>query len=388
MAVLVVILLAQAGGLNWAVKHGDIAAARAFLAAGADPNYEDNFLARPLHWAVVNNRADLVALLLNSGAKPDVPSYNYTPLQIAVLNNRADIAAMLLDRNANVNAGTGDGGVKVSDYVVVRGYTQAPDPLVDSGGLTPLELAVSRDYVALAKFLIARGADVRTACPGEGTPLHAATRYASPELARLLLEKGADPNARDEKGLTPLVLAVVRGRGQIAALLVDAGAKVPNEMLAQAVLKGRQDVLELLLRRDANVNVHLASGSTLLHDAALKGYDGIVTLLLAHRANVDIHNASGATPLHDAALNGKAATAGILLDHGAEINARETESGITALYAGASLGREDVVALLLDRGADPNIASNRGASPLHAAIEGGSQAIAERIRARGGRDLH
>lgn len=173
----------------------------------------------------------------------------------------------------------------------------------------------------------------------------------------------------------------------MAELLVDAGAKVPNEMLGQAVLKGREDVLETLLGKDADVNVRLESGSTPLHDAALKGFDGMVKLLLAHGANVDIRNASGATPLHDAALNGKATTAQILLDHGAEINARETESGTTALYAAATLGREDVVALLLERGADANICNNRGASPLHTAIEGGYQSIAERIRARGGRDL-
>jgi ankyrin repeat protein len=47
----------------------------------------------------------------------------------------------------------------------------------------------------------------------------------------------------------------------------------------------------------------------------------------------------------------------------------------------------DVVTLLLEKGADPNICSKDGASLLHAALASGNQSIADRIRARGGRDL-
>ena len=358
MGLLILVLLAQAGGLNWAVTRGDVEAARAFLAVGADPNYEDNFLETPLSHAVHGNRGEMVVLLLDSGAKPNIVSFGSTPLHIAVLHNRPDIVALLLDHKANVNART------------------------KNGGLTPLDFAVMQRNLTIAQLLVERGAELRN--PG---PLLMAATSGSIDIARLLLTSGADPNARDDDGTTALDIAVHRGNREVAELLVDSGARAPAGLQDDAVLKGQKDILDVLLRKGADVNVRLASGSTLLHDAALKGYDGIVTLLLGRGARVDLRNASGATPLHDAALNGKATTAAILLDHGAEINARETESGTTALYAAASLGREDVVALLLDRGADPNILNNRGASPLHAAIEGGYQSIAKRIRVRGGHDL-
>ena len=358
MAILILMLLAQAGGLNWAVKRGDFGAAQAFLAVGADPNSEDNLLSTPLNHAARDHHGEMVVLLLDPGAKPDIVSFGLTPLHLAALNGRTDIATLLLDHRANVNAKT------------------------RNGGLTPLDYAVTRGDLPMMKLLIARGADVH-----RGTTLHIAVTSADMEIARLLLNSGADPNMRDEDGVTPLEVAVRRAKRETAELLVDSGATVPTELLGQAVLRGRKDLLAMLLRKSADVNVRLASGSTPLNDAALKGYEEIVKLLLAHGAKVDIRNASGATPLHDAALNGKPGAAAILLDHGADINARETESGTTALYAAASLGREDVVALLLERGADPNICSNRGESPLRTAMEGGYQGIAERIRAHGGRDV-
>src|ERR1700694_3710623 len=106
MAVLILMLLAQAGGLNWAVKNGDLDAARAFLAVGADPDYRDRFGSTPLHHAVFNNRFDLVVILLDNQADTSVTSFASTPLHYAVFNNRADLAALLLDYKADVNART------------------------------------------------------------------------------------------------------------------------------------------------------------------------------------------------------------------------------------------------------------------------------------------
>jgi ankyrin repeat protein len=431
-AVLILTLVAQAGGLSWAVKRGDVDAARAFLAVGADPNYRDHNLLTPLQHAVTNDRPEMVIVLMDSGANGNITSFGLTPLQYAINKDRADLATVLLDHGADVNARTLNGASTALDFAVMRGN------------------------LALAKLLIDRGADVRAADADYGTPLLIASNSGFTDIVRLLLQKGADPNARDAAGIGAIDIVARRGDGQIARLLVEAGAKlnIPRKdsgatpldaaalnghsalvslllacnadvtikdkaeltplenavrshhteiarmlivqqkgsaavsgLLEQAVLKDWPDMVEMLLAAGADFKTRLPSGSTPLHDAALKGYDAIVTFLLAKGADVNVRNASGATPLHDAALNGKTSAAAILLEHGADINARETESGTTALYAAASLGRDDVTGLLLEKGADPNICSNNGASPLHAALAGGYQNIADRIRAHGGRDL-
>src|SRR5207237_10186261 len=68
MALLILILLAQAGALSWVVRKGDLEATRAMLALGADPNKRDPFRATPLFWAVSKNHADVTVLLLDYNA--------------------------------------------------------------------------------------------------------------------------------------------------------------------------------------------------------------------------------------------------------------------------------------------------------------------------------
>src|SRR5579863_940047 len=155
MAVVILLLIAQAGGLNWAVKNGDLATASALLTVGADPNYRDRFGATPLHHAVFNNRADLVVILLDNKADGNVTSFGLTPLHYAVSYDRPDLAALLLDHKADVNART------------------------LQGGSTPLDLAVMRNNARLAKLLLDRGADVRAAHSGDGTVLHMAAAHCS-----------------------------------------------------------------------------------------------------------------------------------------------------------------------------------------------------------------
>jgi ankyrin repeat protein len=105
-AILVLTLLAQAGGLNWAVKNGDLDAARAFLAVAGDPNYRDSFLALPLQYALTNDRPEMVVVLLDSGANGNITSFGLTPLHYSVNKNRAELVVVLLDHGADVNAHT------------------------------------------------------------------------------------------------------------------------------------------------------------------------------------------------------------------------------------------------------------------------------------------
>jgi len=70
------------GGLKWAqipdctplaavTEAGDTEAVRMLLAAGADVNRLNGMFGGPLHYAIKNNRIDLVKILLDSGADKD-----------------------------------------------------------------------------------------------------------------------------------------------------------------------------------------------------------------------------------------------------------------------------------------------------------------------------
>ncbi len=95
---------------------------------------------------------------------------------------------------------------------------------------------------------------------GAATPLHAAATAGQADAARVLLEAGADPNATggyDDS--TPLHLASWNNQVAVAEVLLDGGADInrrsgsmhDNEPLGWAIVGGRAEVVDLLLRRGA-----------------------------------------------------------------------------------------------------------------------------------------
>jgi len=75
---------------------------------------------------------------------------------------------------------------------------------------------------------------------------------------------------------------------------------LPNRAL-HTYKQGRADAAELLLAKEADVNLQSRGGSTPLHLAAQQGHAEVVQLLLAKEAHVHIKDDAGDTPLDRAA---------------------------------------------------------------------------------------
>jgi len=60
---------------------------------------------------------------------------------------------------------------------------------------------------------------------------------------------------------------------------------------------GRSQVAEMLLSKNASVNVADGHGSTPLHRAASKGNTTLVKLLLSYQAHPNARDSTGSTPL-------------------------------------------------------------------------------------------
>ncbi len=176
-------------------------------------------------------------------------------------------------------------------------------------------------------------------------------------------------NATDGSGRTALMLAAAKGHVEIVKLLLAAGAD-PNlrasgfhagEFTAltaamEAPPTVRVKMVDVLLAAGAQLNP-VNAGRTPLMRAIEKKDLSMVEILLRRGADVNGRNYQGLTPLMAAVVESSPAAAKLLLDAGADVNAR-SEDGRTALSLAEEIHNEfglaaqaDVVCILKAAGA-------------------------------------
>ncbi|KNG85819.1 ankyrin repeat protein [Aspergillus nomiae NRRL 13137] len=139
---------------------------------------------------------------------------------------------------------------------------------------------------------------------------------------------------------------------------------------------GNEEIVELLLQRNARLNVTDKSGSTALHLAASRGHCEVLKLLLLEGIDTEAPNSRGRTALWLAAENGQLEAANILIAGLAKVNAR-AENQMTPLHTAAKEGHEAVVEFLVSNGADLEARDGTMMTALHHACEEGHMGVVE-----------
>jgi ankyrin repeat protein len=237
------------GGLTalvFAAREGDRQSASELLDAGADVNQTTEYGWTPLLTATNNRHYQLAQYLIDRGANPNIANKGgWTPLYLAVDNrnieggdypvpkpdmDHREFIAFLLEHGADPNARAKDNTLTRTIFTMQWFY---------EAGATPFIRAAQSSDTALMQLLLEYGADpfaatdngdtALTACGGigwvEGVTYERSGKENF-EAMRMLLELGLDPNAANREGRTALMGAALKGRNDVVQMLVDRGARL------------------------------------------------------------------------------------------------------------------------------------------------------------------
>jgi ankyrin repeat protein len=291
-------LIGKHGGLaalHFAARQGAIGATEALLAAGADINQRcAGDQTTPIIIAAVNGHFDLVSLLLDKGANPNLVSEGGMFPLYAVINTQwqprsfypqpraylqqkigyLELMKKLLDKGADPNA-------RIYRKPWFTEYNFELLRTDDSGSTAFWRAAWGADIAAM-KLLVEHGADpnIRTmkiASRGFG---QGGTRGGSDQDP-----SGRPPMPTGGPGSTPLI--AVAGTGYSEGFAGNAHRYAPTGLLAA--------VKYLVEEHGADVNAEDEDGNTAVHNAASRGDNEMILYLVSKGADVKKVNRRGQT---------------------------------------------------------------------------------------------
>jgi ankyrin repeat protein len=281
----------------FAARNGDLDTAKLLVAGGADVNAVGADGTHVLPYAIMQGQESVALYLLEQGADPNatidgVPALHAAAGSIAPWVNewmrrhgvsagplagalggigpaisRVRVVKALLAKGADPNS-------RISTSAMFMSYIGYPK----KGAFEPYATGTGDLKGATALWVAAFSANGGSFGMGGGMSA------GSIEVMKVLLETGANPHLATADGTTPLMMAAGMGRGtfqpglkrgartqsaeQAVTMLLDAGADVNavNEAdftaLHGAAFRGLNEVIEILVKRGADINARDFRGRT------------------------------------------------------------------------------------------------------------------------------
>ncbi|KAH0560410.1 hypothetical protein KQX54_004342 [Cotesia glomerata] len=311
--------------------------------SGADVNAIPYPRRSLLHLAVIRENKDIVKLLLENNANPNVKDvYKETIFFRAVKRNNYELAEYLIKAGARVD-----------------------DP---SAGISPLQWAISKINHEMADLIIKNGGDVNLVYRGK-TPLYYAVDAENDDRIHLLIKNNADINATCVKpNEMALGIAINKHNINLIKTLISAGANVNLfsryvTPLQFAIIKSYYNTLKIvkyLIKSGAKVNADSSPesiyfGQKALHIAIQKGNESVTRLLIKNNADIEAVTRSGQTALGIAVQSKKLRNYRLveaLIEAGVDIN--KFSAGIAPLNLAIAAKNDQIIDYFINHGADVN----------------------------------
>lgn len=306
------------------------------LAAGADLAALDSFQGTGLIRAAERGHAAVVGRLLRAGIAVDhVNRPGFTALHEAIIygdgsQRYLDTVRLLVAAGTDVRLTPVGDGIPPVQHARSRGQTEiaatlqaaldTPPPADPNGALLAAAADGAADRVVLA---LRAGAELEVRDGHGRTPLLLAAAADRTAVARLLVALGADPDALDDRHDTPWLVTGVTGSVPMLEILLPAGPDLTIRnrfgglVHIPAAERGHVDYLRRVVQTGIDVDHVNDPGWTALLEAVVYGdggprYQEVVRILLDAGADPGIRDAGGRTALDHATARGHAEIARLL----------------------------------------------------------------------------
>jgi ankyrin repeat protein len=355
---------------------GSAAAVRLLLQQGANPRALSDAGVDALWYAAGAGDPERAAMLLAMGGNPHgVSADGYCAVAQAARSGNAETLSLLLREGASPHPPSGP-----AEYVAIEGER------------IPIFAAATSGSAACVRLLLEQGADATARdSAGRTAVMHA----GGPEVIPLLIAAGCALEARDPSGWSALDKALIdrntatmdamraapdvgdmrilepdiqRRQTEVITGLLDAGADLEacdehgrTALLHACLYAVAAPLIELLIKRGANIHARDADGRSALH--LLSGKREHIQLLIDAGVPVDVRDSQSCTPLHLAIQKryGNLEAINTLLDQGTDIEARTADDLTPLMLAAKSPEQPDtLVTLLLRRGAQMGASTSDG----------------------------
>jgi len=326
-----------------AVLAFSLVAVTAFAAEGgkASGKFVVGQKSKPLTraWAIEKN--GLVKVVLATGELDEAALYDAAKLQEAVGDGEVSAIVVQLDEDRNADStqffdAELPAGLEVREVGTFKARKSGGKAV--SGRVVMKDDGYSFGYDATFDAPITVQVQTVEALPADATPAdHALWRLEQMEIPY------------DKQHFRSVV---IDGNVDAVELFLTAGTPVETgNALHEAVGRDKLDVVNLLLKNDADVNWKDEYGQSLVMEAASGHHMEVLAALIAAGADVNAPNQYRITPLAVAAEQGHLDEVNMLVAAGAKVNARDTGGG-TALSVAILRGYKEIVEALLAAGTD------------------------------------